>query len=517
MKPTRKMILILVFLGAGLLPIVTAPAPTATTLPAASVTQTSAVLQGKVNPHGLSTNVDFCSCDPSASPTYFLPTPLKNIGSGTSDVLVTYTLTGLSPGKTYSYTVRSVNSAGSQNGSCVTFTTLSGGYSATLSTSKPDYALGETVFFTLTNTGPVAIPATVNNPWTIYKKSGATWQTCYVPGIAMQNWTLNPGNSKTWSWGQSSNAMVTIDAGTYKAEVDISGVGTWSTTFTIGMGGGGGGTGSLRIYCNISDYDIYIDGSYFATAATSTVTLPNLSPGVHQVRLTKSDCQDVVQTVTIQSGITTSIHVTMNCGQEPTEEDEDGDGVPNAQDHCYNPECNLVDSRGCPKDTDNDGVNECEDDCPREKGPVANDGCPIEEEDKDNDGVSDDRDSCYNPECDIVDSQGCPKDTDDDGIDDCKDECPSEYGERQNDGCPEQDVDNDGVPDDRDSCYNPECSRVDPRGCPLDSDGDGLNDCEDNCPGQSGSKSNNGCPQQGFCSGTVIIGFLVLLGFLRKF
>ena len=497
-------------------------APTAQTLSAISITQTSAVLRGKVNPNGLSTKADFCSCDPSASPTYFPPTPLQNIGSGTSDVTVTSTLSGLTPGTTYSYCVRSTNSAGSQNGSCVNFTTSSGGSpTATLTTNKPDYALGETVQFTLTNTGGVSFTGTINNPWTIYKKSGAIWQIAYVPGIAMTSWTLNPGDSKSWSWGQTSNAMVTIDAATYKVEVDLSGVGTWSATFTIG-GGGGAGTGSLRIYNSTSDYDIYIDGVYAATALTSTVTLSNVSVGVHQVRLTKSGCQDVTDTVTIASGVITSIHVTMNCngGQPPAEDDDDGDGVKNSEDSCYNPECNIVDSRGCPKDTDNDNVDDCEDDCPTEKGPAANDGCPAEGEDRDNDGVTDDADACYNPECNIVDSRGCPKDTDNDGLDDCEDECPSEYGERRNDGCPERDEDNDGVTDDRDSCYNPGCNRVDSRGCPLDSDGDGLNDCEDQCPNQSGPRSNNGCPEQEqgpqFCLGTMLLSILVGLGLLLK-
>jgi len=511
----KKAILILFFLSMGLVPIILAPAPTAQTLSATSITQTSAILRGTVNPNGLSTKVDFCSCDPSASPSYFSPTPLQNIGSGNTAVTITYTLSGLTPSTTYKYCVRSTNSAGSQNGSCVSFTTSGGAPSATVSTNKPDYALGETVVFYLTNTGSVAITGTINNPWTIYKKVGATWQIAYVPGVAMQNWTLTPGDSKTWSWGQTSNAMVTIDAGEYKVTVNISGVGTWSTTFTIGMGGGGAGTGLLRIYNNTSDYDIYIDGLYVATAMTSTVTLSNISAGVHQVRLTKPGCQDVVESVTILSGMTTTIHVNMVCdGGEPSEEDDDGDGVPNDEDSCYNPDCTRADNNGCPKDTDNDGLNDCEDDCPAQRGIAANDGCPAEEEDKDGDGVADDQDACYNPECGVVDANGCPRDTDGDGLDDCNDECPQEYGERQDEGCPTQDADNDGVPDDQDNCYNPGCTRVDSRGCPWDSDSDGLNDCEDNCPNQSGPRSNNGCPEPGpsFCLGTGLLAILVMIG-----
>ena len=136
----------------------------------------------------------------------------------------------------------------------------------------------------------------------------------------------------------------------------------------------------------------------------------------------------------------------------------------------------------------------------------------------DSDGVKDDDDACFNPDCNIVDTQGCPKDTDGDGLDDCKDDCPSEYGERQNQGCPSEDADNDGVADDQDNCYNPGCNRVDSRGCPYDSDGDGLNDCEDNCPNQSGSRNNNGCPEPGpsFCLGSLLLSMLVFLGILFK-
>ncbi|MFQ6089570.1 MAG: hypothetical protein ACE5K0_11825, partial [Candidatus Methanofastidiosia archaeon] len=42
----------------------------------------------------------------------------------------------------------------------------------------------------------------------------------------------------------------------------------------------------------------------------------------------------------------------------------------------YNPDCAIVDERGCPKDSDVDGINDCEDRCPEEKGLRRNKGCP---------------------------------------------------------------------------------------------------------------------------------------------
>jgi hypothetical protein len=35
-----------------------------------------------------------------------------------------------------------------------------------------------------------------------------------------------------------------------------------------------------------------------------------------------------------------------------------------------------VDSTGCPRDSDNDGVNDCDDDCLHEPGDPSNRGCP---------------------------------------------------------------------------------------------------------------------------------------------
>lgn len=501
----RKGVLILIFLTISLMPIIVAPAPTAETLPAQNITQTSAILRGRVNPNGVATQVDFACCDPSGSPTYFSPTPIQNIGNGVAPVLVTFTLMGLTPGTTYSYAIRASNADGWQNGACVSFTTTMGIPSANLTTNKATYALGETVFFTLTNTGGIPITSNDVNPWAVYKQMGPVWQIAYVPAAMLQPWTLNPGQSKTWSWGQTSNAALTIDAGMYKVEVKIPGVGTWSQTFAIGAPSG---TGSLRIYNNISDYKVYIDGSLWYTSSGETAVIHNIPAGVHELTIRKSGCQDIVETITITSGVTTEVHVEMSCG----EEDDDNDGVPNSKDHCHNPGCNLVDSRGCPLDTDQDGVNDCEDRCPQEKGGADKDGCP--KSDKDGDGVTDDKDACYNPGCTAVDAQGCPKDSDSDGLTDCEDECPQQQGEKRNNGCPAQDADNDGVPDDQDSCYNPGCNRVDQRGCPQDMDNDGLNDCEDNCPGQSGPRDNGGCPK-GFCFGSIFLSAL-FLGLLMK-
>ncbi|KYK36822.1 MAG: thrombospondin type 3 repeat-containing protein [Theionarchaea archaeon] len=291
--------------------------------------------------------------------------------------------------------------------------------------------------------------------------------------------------------------------------------GSKSCTYTVSSGSGGSGGTTLRIDSNVSGFQVWWNGVYNHTTPYDYAILYSVPSGTHTVTLKKSGCSDASQTVNIIPGMANQVTINMSCGPGGGGEetpDLDGDGVADDQDGCYNPDCNVVDSRGCPKDTDNDGVNECDDNCPTQAGSPANNGCPAE--DRDSDGVADDQDGCYNPDCDIVDSQGCPKDSDSDGLNDCDDACPSEYGERRNDGCPGQDSDGDGVADDEDSCYNPGCTLVDSRGCPWDSDNDGLTDCEDNCPNQSGPKSNNGCPEQGpqFCLGTGLLAVLVVVG-----
>jgi hypothetical protein len=59
--------------------------------------------------------------------------------------------------------------------------------------------------------------------------------------------------------------------------------------------------------------------------------------------------------------------------------DCDNDGIHDHYDACENPGCNIVDSSGCPRDSDGDGLEDCIDDCPLQKGDVINNGCPPSE------------------------------------------------------------------------------------------------------------------------------------------
>ena len=164
--------------------------------------------------------------------------------------------------------------------------------------------------------------------------------------------------------------------------------------------------------------------------------------------------------------------------------DEDGDGVEDLEDLCPN-KMGSIEMNGCP-DTDGDQIVDIADDCPGIAGSLATNGCP----DKDGDEIRDSQDAC--PErAGPASMQGCP-DLDGDGVADKWDDCPDKPGRADRYGCPFIDTDFDGLEDKHDECPDdPGTSEF--RGCP-DSDGDGVIDQEDKCPELAGSWPNKGCP-----------------------
>ena len=94
--------------------------PTVATGSATSVTSDSATLNGTVNPNGETTTYCF---EYWATGTYRLCTATNSTGSGTGDVSVSATITGLKPNTTYHYWLVATNSAGTSYGSVHAFTT----------------------------------------------------------------------------------------------------------------------------------------------------------------------------------------------------------------------------------------------------------------------------------------------------------------------------------------------------------------------------------------------------------
>jgi outer membrane protein OmpA-like peptidoglycan-associated protein len=138
--------------------------------------------------------------------------------------------------------------------------------------------------------------------------------------------------------------------------------------------------------------------------------------------------------------------------------DKDADGIADYLDTCPDL-AGTIALNGCP-DKDNDGVEDAKDRCPDQAGLVSLAGCP----DADKDGVADMDDACANTKLGTkVNAKGCPKDSDLDGVMDDLDRCPDVAGVQSLRGCP--DADGDGIADLDDRCPNAKGSAAN-KGCP---------------------------------------------------
>jgi hypothetical protein len=101
------------------------PPPAATTLAPSEVQQTSAKLNGSVNPNGLDTHYYF-EYGPTTSYGSTVPAaPGMDIGSGTTGISTWNVISGLEPGANYHYRLVASSSSGTTLGEDKTFSTLS--------------------------------------------------------------------------------------------------------------------------------------------------------------------------------------------------------------------------------------------------------------------------------------------------------------------------------------------------------------------------------------------------------
>ncbi|HEY6730915.1 MAG TPA: hypothetical protein VI039_07815 [Solirubrobacterales bacterium] len=105
--------------------VVAAPAsalsPAVETLPASSVTETGATLNGKVNPNGAETKIYF---EYGTTTSYGSKTSEVSVGSGTTVLEKSQAIGSLNPGTVYHYRIVASNSAGTSQGVDKTFSTV---------------------------------------------------------------------------------------------------------------------------------------------------------------------------------------------------------------------------------------------------------------------------------------------------------------------------------------------------------------------------------------------------------
>jgi hypothetical protein len=92
--------------------------PTILPIEIVSVAKTSVTLKISVNPNGLPTKVTFHDCK-----GIFPDAPTKVVGTATTPIIVTQTITGLNPGTTYSISAKVEWGLGSMFTTCVIVTT----------------------------------------------------------------------------------------------------------------------------------------------------------------------------------------------------------------------------------------------------------------------------------------------------------------------------------------------------------------------------------------------------------
>jgi phosphodiesterase/alkaline phosphatase D-like protein len=120
----RRILQVLVLSGG--IGLIAAPAalaassPTIATGAATSITTTSAVLNGRVNPNGSTTHYIF-SYGPTTA--YGSATVAHSAGKGTKTIDISRTITGLTPGTIYHYRLTATNGVGAAAGLDRTFTT----------------------------------------------------------------------------------------------------------------------------------------------------------------------------------------------------------------------------------------------------------------------------------------------------------------------------------------------------------------------------------------------------------
>jgi uncharacterized repeat protein (TIGR01451 family) len=265
-------------------------APAVTTGTATGVGTSTAILNGTVNPNGLSTTAQFqYGLTTAYGSTNAVAGPL----TGTTAQAVNASLTGLSPGMTYHFRVSATNALGAANGSDATFTTTALVPDLTIAmTHAGNFTQGDTAdtyTIIVTNTGTAASSGTVTV--TDAPPSGLT-----TTSMSGTGWSYN-SSAATCTRSDALAAGAAYPAITVTVSVSASAPGSVTNVATVSGGGetnpannsasdpttinsAGGGVGYAGV---LAGWDVSGlsggSGNYGASPLSASNKAPNLAVG----------------------------------------------------------------------------------------------------------------------------------------------------------------------------------------------------------------------------------------------
>ena len=195
-----------------------APAPTATTTAATSVTASGGTLNGSVNPNGAATTAWF-EWGTSSTLATFSVTSNQSMGSGTASQGASAALSGLTPGTTYYFRVAASNAAGTTKGSILTFSTPTPLLAPTVATNAATSVTASGA----TANGGVNPNGAATTAWFEWGTSPTLSTFSVTPNQAMGSGTTSQGASAALS-GLSPGTTLLLPCGGFERRGDDEGL-----------------------------------------------------------------------------------------------------------------------------------------------------------------------------------------------------------------------------------------------------------------------------------------------------
>jgi len=155
------------------------PLPTIVTNPPTNITTHSAIFNGTINPHGISSSYYF---EYGTTTSYGSQSPQKNINTGPTQITVSDTILNLQPATLYHHRIVCSNSAGTSRGDDRSFTTADLDYFPKTPGCKWIYSFYDAVHL---RSDTVTVTITSTGTWVYTASSGTTVYPAYTEGVSV--------------------------------------------------------------------------------------------------------------------------------------------------------------------------------------------------------------------------------------------------------------------------------------------------------------------------------------------